>query len=127
MVLKNVPDFPARLTVTETMPWVCGASTQGVLGSLATVQPHEVCTRSICTGVSNTLVTLKAKSAVLWPASGVCSLRMESHWSESSSGLGGVTGAAAGTAGADVGGVGGGGVAVWAEAQVIPSRQAPAN
>ena len=132
MVLKKVPDFPARLTVTESTPLVSGAKIQGVLGNLATVQPQEVCTRSICTGTSNGLVTLKENSAVNWPGSGVCSLRIESHWSESSSGgLGGATWAVGviGPGGKDVAGGGaccgvGGAGAGWAKALVPPSSQA---
>ena len=43
VVLKIVPDFPARFTVTLIWPFVCGARCHGWLGSFATVQLQEPC------------------------------------------------------------------------------------
>src|SRR5581483_62822 len=79
MVLNNVPDLPRRSTDTLILPSSCGLSTQGWLGSRATVQPQEVWTRSMVTSDGEIFVTLKKKSAEACPGVVCCSFMSASH------------------------------------------------
>src|ERR1051325_5575279 len=58
-VFMIVPPLPRRSTVTLIGPPAPGATCQGCVGNLATVQPQEVVTRLISTSEEETLVRLK--------------------------------------------------------------------
>jgi hypothetical protein len=73
------PIFPAVLIVTGISPLAPGSSFHGMVGSRATVQPHDVRTLFTVTTSDDTFVTQKLNGTLVCPATTFVSRRSESQ------------------------------------------------